>query len=182
MLTLKGPWTEFIKAVGIKTKTAAERLYIFSIYIAPTKKVTVQHWSDLLEHIPTYAKMIIMGDLNAHIPHFSPYDINLSGKVLMEVLEDRNLIIMNDGQPTYGEMMDYGSILDLTLVSPQISNISEGWTTDEAFGSDHLPVLLSIQLRISDICDCLNRLRLHKVDSILFGDLFKEYVENVTYP
>lgn len=44
-----------------------------------------------------WGRLVILGDMNAHTLYFFPFGSNASERVLQEILEKWNLIIMNDG-------------------------------------------------------------------------------------
>lgn len=170
-LQLKGSWIGIMDAVGFKIKTEQGPIFVITVYIPPNIKVTLEHWIELLEGIPSDEKLLIMGDLNAHTPIYSPYGINHSGRALLGIIEINNLILLNDAQPTFGDQLGgTGSVLDLVMGTSQLSIISESWTLSDTHGSDHFPVFLMINVRAIKSCEGSNRLRLNKVDWVLFKE------------
>lgn len=87
---------------------------------------------------------------------------------------------MNDGQPTFEDQRGgTGRILDMVIVTPSLSVISECWPSADAYGSDHFPVFLTVNVRISNSCESSNRLRLNKVDCALFREMTNQYIVEV---
>lgn len=121
-----------------------------------------------------------MGDLNAHTPMFSPYGNNSSGRAHLSFIEINNLIIMNDGQSTFGDQLGgTGSVLDMVVVSPSLGVISDCWTSSDAYGSDHFPVFLTVKVRLAKSCDSSNRLRLAGVDWASLTEMTKQSIIEV---
>lgn len=72
---------------------------------------------------------------------------------------------MNDGTPTYKfPGNDTAGILDLCMVSATLATICYAKTTDDAYGSDHFLVLLTIFMEVDTVSTSSNRLRIGKVE------------------
>lgn len=48
-----GAWSGVMDAISCKIKTNKGPLYTLSVYIPPQKKIHLDHWSEILERIPT---------------------------------------------------------------------------------------------------------------------------------
>lgn len=79
-------------------------------------------------------------------------------------MELRDLVIMNDGINTFGDLVQQGSFLDLALISASMGCAAECWTSEDSYGSDHRPVLMTISIEHTDVCETSNRLRMNKVN------------------
>lgn len=68
---------------------------------------------------------------------------------LQEVQEDRSLIVLNNGSPTtiQGKHRSPSSI-DLTIFSPNVSDIIDWALKEESLGSDHLPIIVSLNSHV----------------------------------
>ena len=91
-------------------------------------------------------KMIWCGDLNAYSTLWGSTVTNSNGKVVEEVLEERDLICLNDGRDTRIDISSgRETVIDLTLVSAQFARCSK-WNViqDDCIGSDHYPILCEI--------------------------------------
>ena len=69
-----------------------------------------------------------------------------NGKVIEELMEDKNLVCLNDGRGTrMGIRTSNESVLDLTLVSVSLAGISN-WEvlTGKSLGSDHYVLVCSV--------------------------------------
>lgn len=85
-------------------------------------------------------------DFNVHSPLCGGSLTDLNGRVIEDLIEERDLVCMNDGRSTRFNLTTGGeSVLDLTLVSSSLAGICswEVWIKDTV-GSDHYPVSCSI--------------------------------------
>lgn len=90
-------------------------------------------------------KLVIMGDLNAHHQIWGSNKNNINGLRIAEYINKYNYIILNESISTRmnrpGENI---SPLDLTIVSQNISCISEWKILNDTGNSDHFPTVCSI--------------------------------------
>ena len=104
------------------------------------------------------AKMIIVGDVNAHHPRWSEGITNAHGRNPHHVIEMINLVIMNSNvvtrlnlfAATTGEPR--GSVLDLTIASEDIANRIGTTITDCILGSDHFVFISKIAMNAQRLC------------------------------
>ncbi len=91
-------------------------------------------------------KVVWCADFNVHSTVWGGCHTDLNGRVIEELMEDRNLVCMNDGRGTRINIKTgKESAIDLTLVSNSLAGVSnwEIWKNDTV-GSDHYPVVCSI--------------------------------------
>lgn len=142
--------------MGIRTNTVLGCLYLISMYVPPNSKVNIDLLIELTDKIPSDGKIVLMGDFNAHLSTFLPFRMNKMGGTIIQLQEILNLNILNDGSPTFVSNTDYmGSVLDLHLVSAELSTLCSTTTLPDCFGSDHNPVSLNIAIRVAPIAKAL---------------------------
>lgn len=95
-------------------------------------------------------KVVWCADFNAHSTIWGDPITDSNGKVIEDLMEERDLVCMNDGRGTRINITTgTESVLDITLVSNTLAGVSNGgvWTAS-AVGSDHYPVLCSVGERV----------------------------------
>jgi hypothetical protein len=124
-----------------------KRLLLINSYIPPDsscveKAISVADLLDVQEE-----SILFMGDVNAH--HYgwdalgTPDD---RGDDLMDEISASPMILLNDADtPTRAPSNGTCTSPDITLASPEVHRYSS-WRTYTALGSDHLPIVVSIQL------------------------------------
>lgn len=91
--------------------------------------------------------------------------------VILQLQDALNLVLVNDGEPTYGTTVDSPkSVLNLIFVSTNLANFVTSRTTENNYSSDHFLVTLNIPLNFEKKCDSSTRLRLNKVDWVIFDE------------
>lgn len=138
-----------IEAVAIKTNNTVNSLMIFSIYIPPNIGNS-QLKTQLLKLIDFIDKSnistILAGDLNAHHPTWNQSNKTCArGELLVEVLENTELMVMNDGNPTtIRHPNSTPSAIDLTIVSTSIAPKVEWSVLDQEICGEHKIILFEI--------------------------------------
>ena len=95
---------------------------------------------------------VVCGDFNAHNILWGSEGTDYNGRVVEELLEGRQLVILNDGA---GTRLDVStgreSVLDLTIVSRELAAVCE-WEVvgGSLMGSDHFAVVTRINLRVGE--------------------------------
>lgn len=99
----------------------------------------------LIKSIPS--PMIFAGDFNAHHVSWGCVDTQPRGRDVLEVIDDNNLVLLNDGQKTtVGSLTWRPNALDLSLVSPSLSACCDWSVYDDPLGSYHLPAIINVTL------------------------------------
>ncbi|GFW89782.1 RNA-directed DNA polymerase from mobile element jockey [Trichonephila clavipes] len=109
-------------------------------------------WSDLEPLPPALSNLlnknsIIVGDLNAKHPSWGCSCSNARGEELLQLLDDTESMILNDGTHTFTSYSyNTSAALDIAITSselfPQCS-----WRVLDTIGSDHFPVLICFKRR-----------------------------------
>ena len=87
---------------------------------------------------------IIVGDLNAHNPLWDSKTNDAKGQALLDVINNHYFVILNNGKHT---LSIHNTTPDITLASPTISANWEWQVLQQTCGSDHLPILIKLNVR-----------------------------------
>jgi ribonuclease HI len=117
------------------------KILIASVYCDRTSNIDIS-LNDLIQVINFGSHrgygLIIQGDFNAHAPLWgSPdYDPDCRGDTVEEFITLNNLILLNDGSPTWRNIR-YRTHIDLTLVNEKANRLLSNWKADFIISSDH---------------------------------------------
>lgn len=113
----------------------------------------------LIKSIPS--PMIFAGDFNAYHTSWGCDTTCPRGRDVLEVIDDNNLVLLNDGQyTTVGSLTWRQNALDLSIVSSSLA-LSCDWSVhDDPLGSYHLPVIINVVLNNNNSYDGCSRANL----------------------
>ena len=134
--------TDNIEKQAVRINTKKGKVTIFNIYAPPSIAIeSIKKIETILNKFPN--NTIIVGDLNSHHSLWgSNIDTN-AGKHIAEMLETSNFCVINSGQITRIDDRSESAI-DLTIVSDRLSGQAEWEVIQEPCGSDHLPILTTL--------------------------------------
>ena len=126
---------ENIEIQGIKIKTETGYLDILNTYISPTNKILKTQ----LERIFPSKRSLIIGDFNAHNHSWGCTTVNERGKILEEILIEKQLTVLNTGQPTRIPPVNFKnvSVIDLAIVTRELALTCKHSVSNNNIGSDH---------------------------------------------
>jgi hypothetical protein len=94
---------------------------------------------------------VITGDFNAHHQVWGSSSTNYRGKEVWTWVENTGLVLLNDGSPTrLNKAQGTLSCIDLTLASPKISASLAWGVVNDTMGSDHFPLIISLNAKINE--------------------------------
>ncbi|GFY16473.1 RNA-directed DNA polymerase from mobile element jockey [Trichonephila clavipes] len=134
-------WSD-LEVQGIRIQWRGKPLDIIIVYHPPNHKPLPPALFNLLNK-----NSIIVGDLNAKHPSWGCSCSNARGEELLQLLDDTESIILNDGTHTFTSYSyNTSAALDIAITSselfPQCS-----WRVLDTIGSDHFPVLICFKRR-----------------------------------
>ena len=128
-----------LQAVAIRTEFPV-KMTICNIYL-PNFDWEIQDWRDIVAQLPR--PYIIMGDFNAHNPLWGSERLDTRGRIIEDLIDELELIILNTGEGTYlNSRSNSFSAIDLTLCSPEIAHIFEWKRLGGQLYTDHFPILI----------------------------------------
>lgn len=108
--------------------------------------------------------IIWCGDFNANHPAWGSDSTTRRGTILLDIIADLNLRCINTGDPTLVRPnLEKASVLDLTLVSPEIEIV---WSLEpDTWGSDHIPIHLTPRYGLAPK---------HRVHTVTNWDMYRQ--------
>lgn len=141
-------FSESIQNVCITIETQYGSMAILCVYSPPSIRFDLVKLRELINNIPK--PCIIMGDFNAHNIAFGCQSDNNRGRCLLNIIDEFDLCILNDGSPTTVPYPNrQASAIDLALVSSSIAHLCNWYVHDDPMGSYHLPTLLDVNIKPS---------------------------------
>lgn len=139
--------SDFTQATALKVISL--ELVLVSIYVSPTAeyKVVEDDLTKIFGVLRPFRKVVLGGDLNAH-HHCWGDRTDKRGEVLMQLVDDFNFLILNDGSPTYVPIRldQTATAIDLTMSSPNIFT-DMGWKVlDMGIGGHHLAIEIGVSI------------------------------------
>lgn len=135
-LQIKSPLQ--ISAIRIK---GPQQVSLASIYISPTHRNTniKNEIVEIIKQLPP--PFLIMGDFNAKHTAWGGKQCNARGKMLLEIIEEHNLAILNDGQHTrFNSCNGSTSAIDLSISTWDFAPKVRWFVDKDLRGSDHFPI------------------------------------------
>ena len=139
--TVKNKPVEDIDIQEITLWSGSEKFYLYNFYCPPPSKIEIP-----LEQV-MFKKTIVAGDFNAHLPKLGYSAYNPRGRNIEDIVNSSNLCLSQDSssKPTlFHRGHGTSSKPDLTLISSDIFQ-SAGVTVLDDIGSDHAPILITIE-------------------------------------
>ena len=141
------PSQSTVEALGARVNTGIGKLDIWALYRAPVRNSPAdgRDAANYIECWPSGNRALICGDVNAHDVAWDPsHPPDQIGRTISTWLDNCRLCCLNDGSPTRFKPSDgLGTSPDLTAAGAAIASRCS-WTTLDTIGSDHLPLLISI--------------------------------------
>lgn len=116
---------------------------ILSIYIPHPNVACIPELNLILASLPS--PILVLGDFNCHHPMWGSYKTDSFALLLLDVLDDFNLCVLNDGRSTRrtSPLQNCNSVVDLSLCSPSLASRLNWSVLSDSCGSDHFPILVS---------------------------------------
>lgn len=120
-------------------------IVIVNLYNPPNIKLKASNLNEIIKQIGT--KYMLIGDFNAQSPRWGSHTRNFNGKVIDEMLDEKELIVLNDGTVTRCTPPQIGnSAPDLSIVSLNLANKCSWTVLFDPAQSDHYPILIEINV------------------------------------
>lgn len=110
---------------------------------------------------------IVMGDFNCRHPLWGSNSSDAASSLLLNLLDDINLCVLNDGSPTRRvSPFDNVSVPDLSFASTSLVNSLSWSVLTNSHGSDHFPIIINLNQSSSPspVPQPLLKYKLHNVD------------------
>ena len=88
---------------------------------------------------------MFVGDFNPKLESFGCVKKNASGPILKNIQKQLNLIYLNNDEHTHMDRANGSTdLLDMAFISPNLAKHDIQFQIDDALGSDHLPIEISV--------------------------------------
>lgn len=152
----------------IKITTVCGHLLIANLYMPPGPDLSpdaIEAFGHLLEN----NNIIIVGDLNAKSAMWHSPTTDSRGRTLERLIFDSDCVVLNNGQPTRINPNGTMSHIDVTLASSRIASKCRWSVLNNAMGSDHHPILITINERPDRDISRVPRWKLKSADWETYG-------------
>ena len=129
-----------LQAVALKIALDRE-ITVCSLYLPPRFNFMYSDIQSLVDELPQ--PYMILGDFNAHNPLWGGDTLDNAGKIIEDILNNNDSVLLNDGSMTYHNIyFNTYSAIDLSICSSEIG-LNFIWSVDEFLNSsDHFPIHL----------------------------------------
>lgn len=130
-----------VQSVAAQVMFNRRKVSICSVYLPPGVPFPMNELRQLVLELPSPA--IILGDFNAHNTVWGCENTNTRGRLLENFIHSEDLCILNTGTRTHFTLPSgQTSVLDLSLVSPQLTHSFMWSVGEDPLCSDHFPIWL----------------------------------------
>ena len=133
------------KNFTIEAEIGNTKLIISNIYIPPASSCSNGYQSSI-EHLLAPKDSLILGDFNAHHPSWYSGSTDTRGRKMADTINGSDHGILNWDSPTRVPPNAEPSSPDLSLSSASLIT-SCSWQTLSTLSSDHLPILIRLQMK-----------------------------------
>lgn len=136
-----------IEFIGCNLSVRSFKFSLVSVYIAPDKQISTVSLNNFNSALlrNSSQNMLFCGDLNSHNILWGDSYTDLKGDILSEFMDDGDYVVLNTGSPTCFHPTGV-SCVDVSFATSNISHMFDWSTFNDAMGSDHVPILVRINL------------------------------------
>ncbi|KAM7356297.1 uncharacterized protein ACRADG_002101 [Cochliomyia hominivorax] len=134
---------QYLEIQGIAVRSGDVDLELYNVYIPPVASCPTGYRPDIRSILDGNIRLVL-GDFNAHHQLWhSRLGDDQRGTLLAEQIDESTFCTLNDDAPTR-IMGTCASSPDITLASAGLINCTT-WQTVVSLGSDHLPIIVSLE-------------------------------------
>lgn len=139
-----------IESIYVEVKLNNTTYILSSIYIPPNINIeqVKNKFQAYIDYLQTFKNVIFGGDINAMNPLWDNMNkINCRGRCIADSIINSHFYTLNNGKHTRQDInKKTASAIDITCASPNIINKTNWEVLEDNLGSDHLPILIQIEL------------------------------------
>ena len=133
----------------VRLKLSTGDLTVVNVYHRPSDNIPDGVINDYRKLFNAYNhSSIIFDDLNAYSTLFGADSTDDRGRLLEELIEEHNLVVLNTGAGTFvrpsGEMNHLDIAMASAMASANITRIANWTVPDDTIGSEHLPIVITV--------------------------------------
>ena len=136
-----------LEELTITTTLGDTELIITNVYISPASSCAGGYLPSL-DHLMMTTDTILLGEFNAHHSAWYSISTDTRGTLLENMISGYNFGILNWDSPTRLPSNANPSSPDVSLALASLIT-STNWQTKTNLGSDHLPILISLQMDLT---------------------------------
>ena len=136
-----------LEELTITTKLGNTDLIITNVYI-PSASSSTRGYNPSLDHLMMTTDTLILGDFNAHHSSWYSSSTDTRGTMLESMVSGSNFGILNWDSQQDCRAMPTQIPHNVSLASASLIT-STNWQTKTNLGSDHLPILISLQMDVT---------------------------------
>ena len=144
--------------MGIKIKMKNNFLNFITIYIPPINNKNKAEVDKVLNELDSifielqmYKPFILSGDFNCHSKTWYCNGENRQGKILRELLDNHNVTLINNNDPTRHSYIKNSSIIDLMIISSDLNlKLNYFKVKNNDLLSDHQPITGNFNLELKN--------------------------------
>jgi len=137
--------TSGVEVLTIEVTATTGVMTISNVYNPPRNDINVAEYQQILGRGNT----VVVGDFNSQSTLWGSAQTDRNGEVLEGLLDDYGLVSLNTGDGTFIKQQGDCSHPDLTIVSGRLAAKSSWTVINDSLGSDHLPILVTLNERMS---------------------------------
>jgi ribonuclease HI len=135
-----------IDLVGIEVMINDKKFYLWSIYIPPSSNPSIETFNHIFSLMNRSS--LIGGDFNGHHPGWGSASSDFRGNLIFSTLSDYGFCTLNNGDATRINRPPHpDTVVDITVSSPSIALACSWSVLSDPFGSDHLPIIITLPCR-----------------------------------
>lgn len=138
-------------------------MYICNVYL-PDASWSINDLHQLIHQNPW--TFLLLGDFNSHNPLWGCCaHADSRGRILEQIIEEENLILLNDGSGTYINSRSSNlTAIDLSLCSPRLTPLLKWNVLNEHHATDHLPICIEVASTSSTNQENSHKWKIDKAD------------------
>ncbi|KAH7684498.1 pol-like protein, partial [Aphelenchoides avenae] len=146
------PGDAHLEQMAVDVATKPGHLTIVNVYIPPDSSCEPGYKPSLTHLLEDgdASDTLVLGDLNAHDPLWHSTRADAKGTALSEEMLDSNYGVLNEDTPSRLPSAGEPTSPDVSLASSSLLTSAE-WQTLVALGSDHLPILITLQSSVEGL-------------------------------
>jgi ribonuclease HI len=161
-----------IENQGVEISTDGGKFKIINVYISPSMTVTKDELSMLFPD----RRSIVVGDFNAHSRGWKCTTNDRRGAELEEVVLEKDLVVLNTGQPTLNPRAGSvnNSVIDLAVTTKDVALRCTHSVLNTSLGSDHKVTITRVdEVAVVEENAGMHRWSLKKADWKVFREVSK---------
>lgn len=137
-MDLSGLFVKNINALGIVLLTSMGSVSVLLVYCPSVSAIKYEIWCEIINIVDGVDHILISGNFNAHSRMWGSEWEDTSGKELTMAASDRDLVPLNDQEPTFLSLPGQSGLNpDLVFFSASLVHLASAVVSDDTYHSDY---------------------------------------------